>query len=79
MDREFYSADVMRTVAAGRRFLMPAVKNARVKEEIRKTHESGRTGGGAVPGFAIRNSEGRTARFSPVIVPSKARRKGGCP
>jgi len=58
---------------------MPAVKNSRVKGEIAGVHGSGRTEGSVVPGFAIRNSEGRTARFSLVIVPSKKHGGKGVP
>ena len=70
-DREFYSVDIMREMyRMGKRFLMPAIKNSRVQGAILAAHEAGRTAGSCVHGFTIGNSNGLTASFNLVIIPS---------
>ncbi|MCG8530438.1 MAG: transposase [Desulfovibrionales bacterium] len=66
LDREFYAVDVTRAIAgSGRDFLMPAVRNARVKRLI-EDFDSGT--GGAVVEHTIRNSRGEESSFRLVIV-----------
>ncbi len=71
LDREFYSVDIMTEMyRAGKKFLMPAIKNATVKNAIEAAHAAGKTKGSCVSDFTITNRKGKTASFNLVIVPS---------
>ncbi len=66
MDREFYSAAVMRTMRElGQNFIMPAIKNKSIKKSIRE-HEKGKRG--AVSEYAMKSQDGRKFTFNLVMV-----------
>jgi hypothetical protein len=69
IDRGFYSVDVMRKLdEMGVRYLMPAIKNERVKRAIEEHHK------GQIPNmikFSIRNALEHQAFFGLMIYPKK--------
>ena len=75
MDREFYAVDVMLAVSeAGRRFLMPAVKNSGIRRAILEHHDGRRD---AASRYVMRNSSGRSAEFTLLVRPAGKAEGGG--
>ena len=69
MDREFYSTEIIRFASGhGRRFLMPAVKNAGMKGAMLEHHDTSRN---AASRYTPRNAAGQSATFTLIITPSK--------
>jgi len=69
MDREFFSVDIMRSVMDAKfRFLMPAIRTTNVKKAIMEYHKGKRE---KVSQYTVKNSEGREAEVTLIIVPSK--------
>ena len=69
LDREFYAVDVMDVIRLSRyRFLMPAIKNPRIKKTIIEHHEGTRK---FVSRFTISNKFKKKFTFTLVITRSK--------
>ena len=73
LDRGFFSVDCMLAAGLmGRTYIMPAVKNSRIRDLIIEYHEGRRT---QVSEYTMVNKEGRSVTFTLLIV--KKSKKGG--